>query len=1150
MAFIRKHRVVLVPLFVVILGTVGLLFLLHSKSEEPGGNVSSAYPRETVQAWQEDPLRRTQHGREYRFVRTVEYVDPETEQVVTEESVSTVRERATNACYKDAAGKWQPTVPEWETNGLGFKMDKNSWQIEVPLTLGSVYEYTVGGKTLAMRPKVIGLSDGQHTTVLGQIDASVIGQIDESDPSKLVFADALGAGSGVDIELVLERASLHQNVVLRAKPALPEGFNAENTRLYVYTELGLDALTARHEVNVRVGDTPVNVSASDLETARNTSDPITFTVEKTVNGRIQEETLHRFVASRVWDETGPENEAVAARQLWRSPVDSKTYLVESLPHSYIADATGVVTLDYESQNGTMDEDETWTADATYYVTGDVVIGAGKTLTIEPGTVVKFAEDTQINAGIYETESGAKVIAKGEAYNYIVFTSDTDDNCGEDLTPGESTSGTSSYYRVAVEVGYHGNDDSEIEYCKAAFGIWGLVTAGRIDTPIAHCIAADCWCGILACRGDSDSASDVFNCLATDSHLGLCAWVRGENRPDEFSFTNNTVDGCTYGIFLTLEDESGDDPIMNVKNNLLTGCAAAGIARNGNGTGGTWNIDYNGFWDNEENYDGGISGGANDVVLDVSPYDGDEGYNDSPLGAYFVDTTDVGGPNVIDGSNLVDEGSAGFTTLYGSGAQCDITAPEAIEDDIASDTTWAKRAVDTGTVDIGYHHPRVDYVIDDTDVEIGSSSDVTLTINPGVVVAFSGSDSTLQFNPSASGDATLVCDGDPDDYIVMAGAPSVSMDIEAQRAGSSDGALRQDGASGASASVTLCRFVRLNTGFGATESSVDEVEHCVFEGCGKGVYAVPYPSPEYSITLDTCLFHDNDTGCCLVFYYGSMKSATLRNCTFDGGNSGLRYYQGYAYNKSLLVNDCLFTNSSTAGIWLECGMPNAYEEDHNAFWACDANVQIGSSPGSIGANSIVLLADPYDPDWFDAENPGSANWRAQWYLRQDDDFKSECVDGGSQSADDAGLSLFTTKLDASNVWLDVGPVDIGYHYDPDYGDASAVTISNIYCTNDQGGNQLSISVTLDQSWAWRIEIFALTDLETPIRTVDGSGQAISWTWYGKNDGGQYVDDGTYLVVISAQNGTDFEPFRFYVYLDNEDPAIAIMFPEDGAVVLGF
>ncbi len=1144
MAFIRKHRVVLVPLFVVAIAGLGLFFLLRSQSEEPVRNVSSAYPRETVQAWREDVSKRSQHGREYQFVRTVEYVDPETEEVVTEETGSAVRERATDVCYRDAAGDWRPTVAEWETGGLGFKMKENSWQIEVPLTLGSAYEYTVGGKTLAMRPSTIGLSDGQQSVVLGPIDTSVIGQIDPDDPSRLVFADVLGTNSGVDIELVLECASLHQNVVLRAKPRLPEGFDAENTRLYVYTELGLDALTAAGDVNVWVGDTPVDVSANDLVTARNTNEPITFTVERTVDGTPVEAPLHRFVASRVWDETGPENETVAARQLWRSPVDYKTYLVESLPYSYIADATGAVTLDYESQNGTIDEDETWTADATYYVTGDVVIGQDVTLTIEPGTVVKFAEDTSIKAGIYETESDAKIVAKGEPYSYIVFTSDTDDNCGEDLTPGESTSGTSSYYTLALEVGRYGDVTSEIEYCKAAFGMWGIVTSRQLNTPVAHCIVDDCWCGILVCRGNSTSPSDVFNCLVTDCYYGICAWM-SDPTSQEFEIRNSTIaDGCDYGIHIHFQDDD-PYPTVHIKSNLITGCTEAGISTNDAdwADDGTWYVTKNAFWDNPSGKDyENIPADPNRVTINltISPYDTTK----TQLGSFFIDITNV--LNETDGSDLLDagEGNAHDADLYGDGTASsntlfEITAPEVINSDIstAGTTTWAKRTCDADTVDIGYHHPRVDKVINATR-SVGGSEAVELKINPGVVIVFSGSTAQLKLNPYATGDVTLTCEGDRDNYIVMAGKPVVSMDIEAKRGGNTtSGSFFRSVPTAASVSITHCRFTGLYEAVRTVVTMTDEIKHCMFDRNLRGFYCSFVLSK--SLSLRNCLFQNNTYGFKVLLGYGSGQDATLSNCTFDRSNRGIYYQHSASSGKTFTVKDCLFTKCTVGGIDVdEEQKPATWNEDYNAFWDCGANVQVNGSPAAIGADSIVLLKNPYDTGWID--------WSDQWYLDQ----SGACIDAGSgvvQSTDPhIDLDTFTTSLDGK---LDVATVDIGYHYPGPSGvsnvdlldDQSQALTDVVFADDDPEDDEIIINVSFAESGTWYVYF------------DDNTGQNYEATGTGNiSDLGldlSELDEGVHTIRIEHSD-SEVDDIVFTIVIDESGPSVlTIEWPKDGDTVGG-
>ncbi|HET6494802.1 MAG TPA: hypothetical protein VFH61_05500, partial [Thermoleophilia bacterium] len=292
-----------------------------------------------------------------------------------------------------------------------------------------------------MQPRTIALSDAAHTIALGEIDTNVMGRIDPNNPGRLIYTDVLGPGSGVDIELVVERAALHQNIVFRNKPALPEAFDEDNARVYVYTELSLDAFASDPDIDVKLGSETINVlTANDLTTARDVQTPISFVVKDEVDGETTEAVLHQFVESKVWDSAPQRNETVAARQLWRDPRDQRTYLVESVPYTFVADATGAVTIDYQNVSGTIATDQMWTANITYQVVSDVNIGEGVTLTIEPGTVVKF--DT---GSINVTNNGAAIIARGEPYRYIVFTSKEDDQSGEDLTPGVGTSGAAGQY---------------------------------------------------------------------------------------------------------------------------------------------------------------------------------------------------------------------------------------------------------------------------------------------------------------------------------------------------------------------------------------------------------------------------------------------------------------------------------------------------------------------------------------------------------------------------------------------------------------------------------------------------------------------------------------------------------------------------------
>jgi hypothetical protein len=1150
MAFIRRHRIVLVPLFAAVLVGAGAVLMLRGESDEPGGsaeaggNVSAAGPSVRVQAWQEDVAKRTQHGREYRFIYTSEYTDPETHETVTEQYASTVRERGTNICYRDASGDWVPSVAEWVETAAGFRMNTNSWQVEVPATLGSAYAYTVGGKTLSMRPSYIFLSDGVHTLPLGTLDARVVGQIDENDPSKLVFRDVLGVNSSVDIELIAECASLHQNVVLRSKPSLPVGFSEANTRLYVYTELGLDAITVDGTVSVKLGDVAVNTAAANLLTARNESDPIAFTLTTTVGGQEREEVLHRFVESRVWDATGPANEACAARQLWRNPADSKTYLVESIDYAYLDGATGAITVDYESINGDIDQDEIWTAHATYYVSGDVNIAAGKTLTIEPGTVVKFAQDS----GIDVTASGAKIIAKGEPYAYIVFTSDTDDNAGEDLTPGESTSGERSYYDQAIEIGADASADCRIEYCKVAFAVQGILTARRISTPIQHCIIYDCWVGVAVCAGASTTASDVFNCLVRKCYNGVSAWMSSIGASEEISIANCTfADLCGHGIRMYFA-ASGLTPDITISDNLVTNCVYDGIYANDAdyADDAAWDVKYNAFYDNPSgsNYVNIPAGSiSNTIQCTADPYES------APTGDYYLNDTAGGG--------ALCRKTCGSRTYSAAGLNDEVFTylePTAQTADITETAEWKKLSDESNddwpdpsdNVAIGYHHCRIDHVIDDTAIDIGDDTNaVTLTIQPGVVVAFNGASGELRFLSSADEDATLTCEGEADDLIILAGKPLVSMEVEAQVddgvwAGQTLG-IRLNEISGdgsEAASIQYTRFVGLDRGVRFEKDSDNEVQHCIFERAHAPLYGW---GANKTIAIHNCLSHCNNLGAYMSTRYTSTNY-TLTSCTFDRNGTGI-VFSGSAYG-SMQVADCLFTDDGT-GIQLNSD-PLSFTADFNAYWDCgpasSRKIWKAYSPYgeyALGENSIQLTKSPYDPAW--------SVWADQWCLAQDDTYVTPCVDAGHTyaSADGVRLERFTTALEGM---VDTGTVDIGYHCGGELAGVEKIElrVDGDPIVNAYFSSSHVLQIVIDfanNSGTWEIFVDGETTNQTGTGDMDGETDEDACLDFSA------WSSGTYTIRITYDGG-DTDDIVFTVYIDNDLPGVTITHPGSTAVVTGY
>ncbi|MBP5621697.1 MAG: hypothetical protein J6X44_06755, partial [Thermoguttaceae bacterium] len=81
----------------------------------------------------------------------------------------------------------------------------------------------------------------------------------------------------------------------------------------------------------------------------------------------------------------------------------------------------------ETRFGQIAQDETWISGRVYRITDDLIIAKGVTLTIEPGTILKFDHHCSLIV-----EENAQLIAQGETLRPIVFTSIHDDEYGGDI----------------------------------------------------------------------------------------------------------------------------------------------------------------------------------------------------------------------------------------------------------------------------------------------------------------------------------------------------------------------------------------------------------------------------------------------------------------------------------------------------------------------------------------------------------------------------------------------------------------------------------------------------------------------------------------------------------------------------------------------
>ncbi len=454
---------------------------------------------------------RDANTRVYKVVKDVEETNIDTGARTVTRVESRIIEKGSNLCYRNSLGNWGITDATFEPVEGGFRMDKNNFELELGETLAEPVKFTASGKSIELKLSYFFISDGINTFPVGNFNPEVQGMLDEGDSSKLRFANGFG-GDIADIEYVVERSGFHQNIVINDAIFVPQGFDEFNTKLYIYTEINIDDFVNNQGGSVTVRGEAVDFQKGSLLADAGTMDLIDFTA--IVEGK--EELISYFAESEVIDGEG--EKLYADRQLFRDSSTGKVYLVESIALTELSECVYPVVWDYVEKSGTISGDEVWTAKETYYVTDDVTI-TGE-VKIEPGTVIKIITDEQDDKSIIVGSEG-KIIAEGEPYNYIVFTSENDDDSGEDLTVGSSTQGEPYDYDKAINVTSYASTSCRISYCKIGYAMYGIRCDRDLTTPIENNIISDCYCGITASRVRSATSGTISSRIVM---RGFCMWL--------------------------------------------------------------------------------------------------------------------------------------------------------------------------------------------------------------------------------------------------------------------------------------------------------------------------------------------------------------------------------------------------------------------------------------------------------------------------------------------------------------------------------------------------------------------------------------------------------------------------------------------------
>jgi len=930
-------------------------------------------------------------------------------------------EKGSGICYRDEQGNFKPSNPHWEPTPEGFVLRECAYGLSAGKTLADPIVYTTRGERLNFRPAFLKASSGSTMKLVAAVDTNVKGVVDAEDRRRLVFPGAFGALG--DLEILAKKGSLHQNLILKKAPTAGLDRQAQDARLSLYTELSLDDFLAGDGAHIRFGSNLIRSADASLGIAPSKAAPIAFYKTISDGSGSPKEVLHHFFAeSPVYSAADGEPAALvgerAERRLFRDPQTSATYLVESVPLTFLDQADYPIVWDFCNIPDNYEPGEPWIPAITYHITANFYVTSGA-LQILPGTVIKLNPYVSIYA------SGGAIHAKGEPYDYIVFTKTRDDNCGEIITGVADVP-----YMCAIYLTYGWPGESVVQYCKMGYGYFGVLCGQSLgaDNPIAHNIIRGqdlLWIGIKVHSGANTSC---HNNLITDSTwLGINYYGSGGY---ETNITNNTVDGANVAVQLQYST------FDNVTDNLLSNTVFCGIDVGSFGTSTVNLLDHNGYWMVGSPVAGGAMG-PNSIDLD----DSQNPYQSSSVGEYYLNDIENAGRELRDRPGGRSAEEAGLLA-----EQFTVNRPGLAQASVTSNRYWLKHEPDTDVVDIGYHHNRVDWLLDGADTVVTNSG---LILIPGLVIAVAGQGTSLRVGTEGK----LICPGNPHQHKpnVFASDRSVSMDIESSLKLDPAGP-QNDLQVGVALSADSIFDSRIrNTVFRGLYKGVDAGRWCVFpiKNCrfDQNIFGIESYGGALSATNN--VFAWNETGVAAALPVGAH--AEFRNNTFDGN-----WWEGLHLNtvsgSSAVLKDNLFT-SNNCGIQVYGAGDVQY--GHNGFYA-NATPEPQPYPKE---GDVFLASCPYYRQGVDSK---------RWFLDQG----TPLVNGGSTTTIAAKLLPYVTAYDES---YDVGPIDIGYHAfgatGPDTPDPDAPTLEigeilgyESYPGKKVGGITVTLDITEDNEYS--------------------------------------------------------------------------------------
>jgi len=253
-----------------------------------------------------------------------------------------------------------------------------------------------------------------------------------------------------------------------------------------------------------------------------------------------------------------------------------------------------------------DQSGTWMTDSTYYISTDVTVPSGSTLTIPKGVKVKFNQHTSLN--VFGT-----LLVDG-SLGLVYFTSKNDNSVGQ-IVPGSTGSPyRSDWYWITFSGS--GANNSVLDSCVVKYASKG-VTIASSSPEIRNSTFRDNWYGIECSNGNptlsnnlvtfnaaygiylNGSSSVISNCkILNNGSLGTYTGLYGTSSSPTIQtcvIKNNTgggiyIDGATNPVTISGNEVSNNDTSGSSYGIYYLGTAQATISYNYvSGHGGYYSI---------------------------------------------------------------------------------------------------------------------------------------------------------------------------------------------------------------------------------------------------------------------------------------------------------------------------------------------------------------------------------------------------------------------------------------------------------------------------------------------------------------------------------------------------------------------------------